>query len=27
VDICPELMYDEGVPVPELDDSPYRVSP
>jgi len=27
VDICPELMYDEGVPVPEADSFPHRVSP
>jgi hypothetical protein len=25
VDICPELMYDEGVTVPDQDDSPKRV--
>lgn len=26
VDICPELMYDEGVAVTEPDNSPHRVS-
>jgi hypothetical protein len=27
VDICPELMYDEGVPVHEEDSSPSRIVP
>jgi hypothetical protein len=26
VDICPEMMYDEGVPVPEADISTNSVS-